>query len=180
MKHSSKVALCGMICALCTLCMFMTGLFPFATYALPAIAGVLLCVIILELNARWALVVYLAVSFLSFLLSPDREAALFFFAFFGHYPTIKYVIECKVKGLPQYLLKFGVFNLCIVGTFAVLFYLLRIPNLLDEFGDLGKYGVILLLLMGNVTFGIYDFALTRLITSYLQWFRPKFLKHRSS
>ena len=73
MKHSSKVALCGMICALCTVCMFMTGLFPFATYALPAIAGVLLCVVVIELSPRWALVVYLAVSCLSFLLSPDRE-----------------------------------------------------------------------------------------------------------
>ena len=42
MKRSEKVALCGMIAALCTILLFMTGMFPFSTYALPALAGILM------------------------------------------------------------------------------------------------------------------------------------------
>ena len=41
MKKSEQVALCGVVAALCTLLMFMTGMFPFSTYALPALAGLL-------------------------------------------------------------------------------------------------------------------------------------------
>ena len=39
MKRSQQVALCGMVAALCTLLLFLTGMFPFSTYALPALAG---------------------------------------------------------------------------------------------------------------------------------------------
>ena len=42
MKRSTKIALGGMITGLCIMLMFMTGLFPFATYALPAAAGIVL------------------------------------------------------------------------------------------------------------------------------------------
>ena len=41
-KKSTQVALGGLAAALCTLLMFLTGMIPFATYALPAAAGIVL------------------------------------------------------------------------------------------------------------------------------------------
>ena len=92
-KRSAQVALCGMMAALCMLLMFMTGLIPFATYAIPALAGILMIVIVVETNAKWALLVYIAVSLLSIFITPDREAAMMFIAFFGHYPILKLYLE---------------------------------------------------------------------------------------
>lgn len=76
MNQSGKVALGGIITAVCTVLMFLTGLIPIGTYALPAIAGVLLMVIVIELGSKWAWMVFLAVSLLSALLAADKEAVL--------------------------------------------------------------------------------------------------------
>ena len=52
MNHSGKVALGGMVTALCVVLMFLTGVIPIATYALPAVSGVLLVVIVIEMGAK--------------------------------------------------------------------------------------------------------------------------------
>lgn len=54
MKNTYKIALGGMITALSVLLMFLTGLFPMATYALPAIAGVLLISAVIEIGSGYA------------------------------------------------------------------------------------------------------------------------------
>ena len=41
MSKSKQIAAGGIASSLCLLTMFLTGVFPFATYALPAIAGTL-------------------------------------------------------------------------------------------------------------------------------------------
>ena len=82
MKKSEQVALCGVVAALCTLLMFMTGMFPFSTYALPALAGLLMVTVAVETGPTWAYTLYAAVSILSFILTPDKEAMLMFVAFF--------------------------------------------------------------------------------------------------
>ena len=69
MKLSQKVALGGMVTALSIVLMFFTGIFPFAMFALPGIAGVLLVLIVMELGRKYALVVYIGVSILSIFIS---------------------------------------------------------------------------------------------------------------
>lgn len=69
--------------------MFLTGLIPIGTYALPAIAGVLLIVAVIEIGAKWAWMIYAAVAVLSLLFAADKEAALLFVLFFGYYPVLK-------------------------------------------------------------------------------------------
>lgn len=76
MSKSKQIAAGGIASSLCLLTMFLTGVFPFATYALPAIAGTLLVVVVLELNRATAVMVYVSVSLLSLFIAPDKEAAL--------------------------------------------------------------------------------------------------------
>ena len=47
MKNSMKLALCGVMAALSTVLLFLTGAAPVATLALPAIAGCLLIPVVL-------------------------------------------------------------------------------------------------------------------------------------
>ena len=176
MKKSEQVALCGVVAALCTLLMFMTGMFPFSTYALPALAGLLMVTVAVETGPTWAYTLYAAVSLLSFIMTPDKEAMLIFVAFFGHYPITKLLIE-RLRSKPlRAVLKLICFNLCVVLGYLVIIYLLRMPDVLTEFGEFGKYSVYILLGLGNLLFVVYDIALTNIMSAYIGWFRPRFLR----
>ena len=176
MKRSAQMALCGMIAALCTMFMFLTGVFPFATYAVPALSGILMIIVVVETNAKWALLVYLAVSILGIFITPDREAAMMFVAFFGHYPILKLFLERIRPRVLEYVLKVVCFNICIIAAYLVIIFVFQMPDILTEMGAFGKYSALVLLGLGNVVFIVYDFATTRLVSAYVEWFRPKFLR----
>lgn len=165
MKQTDKVALGGVLGALSLVCMLLT-IIPTATYALPAIAGVMLMPLVVEWGARFGLTVYAAVSVLALIMAPDKEAALLFVAFFGHYPIIKSLIEKHIRQLPiRWGIKFTVFNACVVAAYALLVWLFAFP--MDEFEVFGISAMWLILLCGNAVFWLYDVALTRVITMYV-------------
>ncbi|MDR2933183.1 MAG: hypothetical protein LBV27_08770 [Oscillospiraceae bacterium] len=174
---SSSIALGGVFSALCLLFMFLTGLVPFATYALPALAGAMLVAVVIENGHRTALMVYVSVSVLSVFIVPDREAAAVFIAFFGYYPIIKEKLEAMRSRLVEYLIKFGLFNIMIIAAYLALTYVFGLPLLTEEeMGEFGRYTAVILLVAGNVVFCLYDFALTKYVTLYVRWFKPRFLR----
>lgn len=173
MRNSGKIALGGLVSALCLVCMFLTGLIPFATIALPAIAGVLLIVVVIELGKRWALLVYAAVSLLSAFLAPDMEAKLLFILFFGYYPILKAVIE-RLENRPlQWVCKLLVFNAAAIGAYLLAVFVFSLPIKLELFGVSLP---LVLLLAGNVVFVIYDYAVTALTSVYVLQFQAKIRK----
>jgi hypothetical protein len=175
-KRSSQIALGGIFSALCLVLMFLTGLVPFATYALPALAGAMLVAVVIEIGSKMAILAYISVSILSLFVVPDREAAMMFIVFFGYYPILKEKLESIPSRILEYVLKLGLFNATIVAGYAVMTYLLGIPLLTEGAEDFGKYTIFILLLSGNVVFFIYDYALTRYISVYVKWFKPRFLR----
>ena len=81
MKTSYKVSLGGIIGALSLCLMLLTSIIPFGTFAVPALAGMILICVVIELGYRWAFVVYAIVSALSLLFVTDKEAALYYVVF---------------------------------------------------------------------------------------------------
>ena len=63
MKQSSKCAIGGIVSALSLVLMISVAIIPFLTYALPALAGVLIIFIVIEIDKKWAFGVYSASSF---------------------------------------------------------------------------------------------------------------------
>lgn len=177
-RKSSKIALGGLSCALCVMLMFMTGLIPFAEYALPAFAGLILLAVQSENGTRGALLVYAAVSILSIFLVPIKEAALLFIFFFGYYPVLRVHLQRIRHRLPRLLLKMVIFNIAVVCAYWIIIHVFGITEILDEFGPFGKYSVLALLAMGNVFFWIYDYAVGNLTVVYECWFRPKILRRK--
>ncbi len=92
---SYRVALGGIISSLCLLAMFLTGVMPLFYLALPMIAGILILVMMVEVNTGWAWLTYLAVSILSLFVTFDKEASIMFVMFFGHYPILHQYIKNK-------------------------------------------------------------------------------------
>lgn len=168
MKSSVKTAVGGVIAALSVVLMFLTSVIPSMTYALPAAAGILLIIIVIEIDKKWALGVYASVSILSVLLVADKEAAVMYIMFFGYYPVIKAVLESKLKRALCSVVKILIFNVSMVAAVLITTYVFKIP-----FDEMEKYGIIAaigLLALGNVVFIIYDFALSNLVKLYmLKW-----------
>lgn len=160
----------GMIAALSIVCMFLTGLIPFATYALPAIAGVLLVAVVIELGKRWAWLVYIAVSLLSLFLAPDAEAKVLFILFFGYYPILKASFESLRPKWLSVVLKFAVFNVAVVLSYLIALRFLGIPA--EDFELFGYNIPLVLLVLGNLVFLLYDYAVGCVAAAYVRRLQP--------
>lgn len=172
-SKSSEIALGGVFSGLCLLIMFLTGLIPFGTYAFPALAGAMLTVVLIENGSKVATMVYISVSFLSFFVVPDREAAMMFVFFFGYYPIVRKQIEKLKYKLVQFVLKFLLFNAAILLAYFLMIFVMGMPDLLSEMGELGKYSAYILLGSGNLVFFMYDYALGKYILLYIYRIREK-------
>ncbi len=173
MKLSSRVALGGVMGALSLVCLLLT-VFPFATYALPALAGLWLFPVVIECGKRQGVAVYAATALLALLVTPDVEAKLLYVAFFGYYPLIKAVAEAR-RGVGEWAIKLVVFNGAVVATYALLLSLggLSAQDFALPGASLPVGGVLAAFLaLGNGVFVLYDIALTRLLPLYFARLRP--------
>ena len=154
--NSKNMAMGGVFAALAVVIMNLGGLIPMATYVCPAICMVILSFVHMACGSRIAWTWYAAVSILSLLMSPDKEAAAVF-AFLGYYPILKPKIEA-MKG--KWLWKLAVFNISMVVLYSILIRIMGITEITGESEELAGIMLIILLVLGNVTF----LALDRLLT----------------
>lgn len=175
-KISYKVSLGGIVSALCLVMMFLTAVIPPLNITLPLFAGMLISVVAIEISHSWAFVTYVVVSVLSFFLTPDKEAAIFFAVLFGYYPILKDVTD-KIKFKPfQWIIKIIIFNAAIVIIYQLTVKLLGTVDLIEEFGFMKQYMLPALLLIFNFILILYDVTLGMVKDAYVKWFRPTFLK----
>ena len=173
-KVSYRVALGGIVSALCLLCMFLAGIMPLFYLILPMAAGMLLMIIAEEVSMGWAWLTYLAVDILSLLITADKESALVFIMLFGHYPMVRLMIE-KLKFKPlKYILKGLIFNVCAVSFFLVTVFIFGIDQMMTDMEELGRFGGAVFLILGNIVFWLYDFNLGAIYVLYLKQLLPKF------
>jgi hypothetical protein len=165
-KKSGQVALGGIATGMCIALMFATGMIPFSYYALPALAGLVLIAVREENGLSTALIVFAAVSLLSVFVVPIKEAALLFIAFFGYYPILQETFaKIRPKAL-SWVVRLVIFNAAVVAAYWVIVNVFGITEILEEFGDFGKYSVLVLLAFANVFFVIYDGAVKNITLSY--------------
>ena len=163
MRKSGKVALCGVLCALSVICMLLTVI-PVATYALPALAGLILLPLALEIDLKWGLAGYVATAVLSFLIAPDMEAKVLFIGFFGYYPVLKTWLDTVRPTALQWVIKVLLFNATMVGAYCLLMFVIGLPA--DTFELFGVNVPYILLAVGNLVFVIFDLALTSVTALY--------------
>ncbi|MCR5599345.1 MAG: hypothetical protein K6G33_01175 [Ruminococcus sp.] len=175
---SYRVALGGIVSALCLVTMFLAGVLPALYLLLPGIAGILLMIIAVEVNTPWALLTYVAVSLLSLFITFDKEAALIFIMLFGHYPILRAYIQKIPLKLTRILVKLAIFNVCIISYFYVTVYLLGLKELLEQLDDFGSFGGYIMLGITNVIFLVYDLDLDFMLRLYRKRLMPRFRKKR--
>ena len=146
------MALGGLLAALAVVIMSMGTLIPVATYVCPMLCALVLQLVLKICGKRVAWAWYGAVSVLSLLMAPDKEAAAIFLAL-GFYPIVKPGLDRR-KG--KWLLKGLFFNGMILLTYWLLMHLFGMAQLVSEFTEMGTLLAAVLLLLGDVTFFLLD------------------------
>lgn len=154
---SRTVALGGVLAALALCVMWLGGLLGIATYVSPMLCAILLQIVKNICGNRLGWAWYGAVAILSLLLVSDREAA-WVFVFLGYYPLVKPWLDRR--RLP-FLWKGLLFNGSIGILYTLLLSVLGLPELKEEFADMGRVLLILLVVVGNVSFFLLDQVLQK-------------------
>lgn len=153
MKHTRAIALCGVTTALAVALMAVGGLLGIGLYAAPMLAGLCLLPAGRHLGLKYHLLLWLAVSALSFFLVPDIEQNLMFLCLFGCYPILRPALQ-RLPRLPRLLCKLLFFNAVSVALEALVLLVLA-PEALEP------PLLLLLLALGNLTFLLYDLLIPR-------------------
>lgn len=173
-KMSDRVALGGIVAALCITIMFLSGIFPALYIAAPMAAGLLMIILVEEVSVGWAWLTYAAVSLLSLIVTFDKEAALMFILFFGYYPILRMKIEKLKPAALRGIVKFVMFNIFQLLDFWFTVYVLGLPT----FEDTAPYMYVILIVAANILFVMYDRILSRMKWFYHKIFVRKVLGRR--
>ena len=157
MKSAKNVALGGILAATALVIMCLGGLIPLSTFICPCI-----CIMILQMVVKFTIIRigvawYGALSILCVLLAPDKEAAATFVCL-GYYPLVKPLLE---KWPFSILWKLLLFNGAILLMYSALIHIFGMNYLQQEYTEMGNVMLVVLLVLGNITFLLLDRLLTR-------------------
>ena len=175
MRNKSKasiLALCGVLAALAVALMFLGGVIPFAAIACPVLASLVLIPVYAETGRKWSLLWYAAVTILGLLLAPDKEAAILF-AFFGYYPMLKKLFGQLPAAWLKWLVKLAYVNAAVFAAYSLMIFVFRMDAVSAEFAQMERYLLVVLLLLANLSFILYDILIGRLEIIYHVRIRPK-------
>lgn len=156
-QHTKALALGGVLAAVAVVIMAMGTMIPVATFVCPMFCMMILQLVVMRCGVRMAWAWYGAVTVLSLLFAPDREAAAVF-AFLGYYPIVKPALDRLKWGI---ILKLVLFNTAIVLMYWILMNLFGMDAIAQEYQELGTVMTAVLLVLGNVTFLLLDRILGR-------------------
>ncbi len=151
-NQAKQIAMGGVFAALALVIMCLGGLIPVATFVCPMLCALLVKLILLLCGERIAWAWYGAVSILSVLLGPDKEAAAIFL-FLGYYPIVKPWLDGRKL---QWLWKLLLFNCSIGIMYGILVRLLGMEQIAAEYAGMGTAMLLVMLALGNVTFFLLD------------------------
>lgn len=143
--------------ALALVVMCLGTIIPIATFVCPALAMIAGQITVRLCGKRIGWCWYGAVAILSLLFSFDKESATVF-VFLGYYPIVKSVFDRLKFG---WIGKLIYFNVSITVMYLILLNLFGMADISNEYAELGRIGVVILLVLGNVTFYLLDTVLTR-------------------
>lgn len=151
--QSRRMAVCSVAAALGVVVLLLGAVLELGIYVCPMVVGLCLIPIGWRFGVKYQLLLWIVISFLSFLLVPNPEENLVFAGLFGWYPALQPRMQ-KLPKILRALLKLLLFNAVVVALEALVLYVL-VPEAVDS------AMLVLLLLLGNVMFVMYDRVIGR-------------------
>lgn len=171
--HTKYLTVSAMLVALGVILLGLGSLINTLDLTVAALASILCVWAVIEMGKTYAWMIWLVTSFLSLLLLPQKTPGCFYL-FIGLYPILKEQLE-RLPRAVEWVLKIVIFHAMIALCWLVLRIFVPEEAAL-EFGWLllATYALVL------VAFLLYDYALTKLISFYLQKLQKRLglKKHR--
>ncbi len=171
--NGRMMAFGGIMAAVALVLMLLSSVIPVMSYGLPAIAGFLTTLVVIECGDKMAAVCYGAVSLLSLILVPDKESAILYLILFGWYPIVKQYIERLRKPVLEWVLKLLCMILPVGAASGIAVAVLGLEAVFGE--EMGGLFIAGFYLVAVIAFVFYDVVMTRLISAYLSVLRPRYL-----
>ncbi|MGM9653588.1 MAG: hypothetical protein ACI3XP_08135 [Eubacteriales bacterium] len=162
--NTRRLVTCGILCALSVTFMLIGAITDILDLSMMMLATLCVAFPVIEIDVRWAWLVWGVTAALSLLLLPKKEIALLYLLG-GMYPIAKSAFE-RLHPVLSWTLKLSMFNT------VQLFYILLAQKILGLSGE-GYEFVAGAMLLNNLVFLIYDFALTVFISFYLLRLRKR-------
>lgn len=174
-RFSYSIALGGVVSALCIVMELAVGIAPLFLYIFPMLCAILMCVLLEECGLKTALCAYAAVSVISLILCPDKEAAILYVGFFGYYPAARMCIQKINLRLARAVIKLALFNFAIVCSYWIMIKIFGAEALeLDG----GTVVLAALLGAGNLIFVLFEIVLGRILRLYDVRFKGRIFRNR--
>ena len=170
MKKTKKVTLTAMLMALSVALLTLGSLLQVLDLSIAAIISAFVVFFRIELGTPYAIAFWLGTSFLSLLIYPGSTAGMLF-ALLGLYPLLKSYLE-RLPHMLEWGLKVLLCEVILIGYILIARFVFLLPDAV-----LKGWLSLLLLLLGTVTFLLYDVALSKLILFYSFRIRPRIAKH---
>lgn len=151
--------------------MYLGALIDVIDLTVAAVASLLMVFIYVEIGRPYTYLVWIGTSLLAFLLFPQSLLWLEYFLLFGSWPILKGFVE-RLPRLAWIPVKFAIFNALLWVCVGLCGLILGVP-FFD--GETQLWNVLLYLLC-NVTFFVYDFFLTVMARLYFARFRQKVMR----
>lgn len=161
---AKEITLSAILIALTIIILYLNLLLPISTISILTLASLLIPIALIRGSMKSAILVYISSSIIGLFLIPIN-IILLYILFFGIYGIVKYFIE-KINNMPlEILFKFIFFNIILFISFFIFKTFISI--------QITKLPIGLFWIMAQVVFLIFDYALSLLITFYLEKIHTK-------
>ena len=165
-SKTRRMTACAVLCGLNIVIMYLGTVIEVLDLSASVVASLACIFAVIEMGGSFPWLIYAVTGVLSLILLPFPKTVAFIYVLFsGYYPILKAHIERWNRPL-AWVVKLILFNVALTGLVALSTWVLNIPDGLFEAN-------VFVYLLGNVTFIVYDIALTGLITTYLRVWRKR-------
>lgn len=165
-SKTRRITACAVLCGLNIVIMYLGTVIEVLDLSASVVASLACIFAVIEMGGSFPWLIYAVTGVLSLILLPFPKTVAFIYVLFsGYYPILKAHIE-RLNRPFAWVAKLILFNVALTGLVALSIWVLHIPDGLFEAN-------VFVYLLGNVTFIVYDIALTGLITTYLQVWRKR-------
>ncbi len=162
-----KLSLSAILCGLSVVITALGCIFDMADLTACAVSSVIVAFSVIELRGKYPYLIYAASAVLSLIMFPGATSSLYYALFMGYYPLLKRFLERR-PGVLCLILKLVSFNVAIALIVLSAKYLF-----LSAEAETGIGLIAAIVVLANIFFIVFDFALTVFSNAYLRHFRKK-------
>ncbi len=170
MRTTKKVTLSALFVAMGVAFMALGAVFEVLDLTVCALVSLLVVFVYLELGSPYTWLVWICTSIITAIIFPGSILWVEYLLVFGIYPILKAYIE-RTKKLLWWPIKLVFINAVVLALFFITEFIFGVPFFEEEGGLVMK---VILFLLINFAFIVYDLFITVMVRLYFEKFRKRF------